>query len=83
MTDAALEALLFPPPANVPKDKRPLPHWPTLYAELKRPGVTLHLLWEEHRAAYPDSYGYSRVCELYRAWEGRLTPTSRVDSAAE
>jgi len=74
MTDAALEALLFPPPANVPKNERPLPHWPTLYSELKRPGVTLQLLWEEHRAQHANSYGYSRFCELYRAWEG-LEPT--------
>jgi transposase len=77
MTDEALEAKLFPAPANVPKDKRPLPHWPTLFAELKRPGVTLQLLWEEHRAQHADSYGYSRFCELYRAWEGKLTPTMR------
>ncbi len=77
MTDEALEAKLFPPPANVSKEKRPLPHWPTLYAELKRPGVTLQLLWEEHRGQHADSYGYSRFCELYRAWEGKLTPTMR------
>ena len=57
MTDEALEAKLFPPPANVPKEKRPLPHWPTLHRELKRPGVTLQLLWEEHRSAHPDGYG--------------------------
>ncbi len=25
----------------------------------------------------PDGYGYSRWCELYRAWEGRLSPTMR------
>ena len=24
-----------------------------------------------------DGYGYSRFCELYRAWEGRLSPTMR------
>jgi transposase len=77
MSDEALEAALFPAPVNVPKDKRPLPHWPTVFAELKRPGVTLQLLWEEHRAAHPDSYGYSRFCEMYRAWEGKLTPTMR------
>ena len=77
MTDEALEALLFPPPANVPRNERPLPHWPTLYAELKRPGVTLQLLWQEYRAAHPNGYGYSRFCELYRAWEGKLTPTMR------
>jgi transposase len=39
------------------------------HRELRRPGVTLQLLWEEHRAAHPDGYGYSRYCELYRAWE--------------
>ncbi len=35
------------------------------------------LLWEEYRAAAPDGYAYSRWCELYRAWEGRLSPTMR------
>ena len=28
-------------------------------------------------AAEPDGYPYSRWCELYRAWEGRLSPTMR------
>jgi hypothetical protein len=39
-TDEALEAKLFPPPASVPKDQRPLPHWPTVHRELKRAGGT-------------------------------------------
>ena len=33
------------------------------------------LLWEEYRQAEPDGYGC--WCELYRAWEGRLSPTMR------
>jgi len=44
--------------------------------------VTLQLLWEEHRAAHPDGYGYSRYCELYRAWEARLSPTMRQNHVA-
>ena len=44
--------------------------------------MTLQLLWEEHRAAHPDGYGYSRYCELYRAWEGRLSPTMRQSHIA-
>jgi transposase len=48
-----------------------------VHRELKRPGVTLQLLWEEHRAAHPDGYGYSRFCELFRAWEKRLSPSMR------
>jgi transposase len=35
------------------------------------------LLWEEHRQRGPDGYRYSLWCELYRSWEGRLSPTMR------
>ena len=59
------------------KARRPQPDWTAIHRELRRPGVTLQLLWEEYRAAHPDGYGYSRLCELYRAWEGRLSPTMR------
>jgi transposase len=31
-----------------------------VHEELKRRGVTLMILWEEHRAAYVDGHGYSR-----------------------
>ena len=44
--------------------------------------MTLQLLWEEYRAAHPDGYGYSRFCELYRPWEGRLSPTMRQTHVA-
>jgi hypothetical protein len=77
MTDEALESRLYPPPASPAKDQRPQPDWPRVDRELRRPGVTLQLLWEEHRAVYPDGYGYSRVCELYRVWVRRLSPTKR------
>ena len=82
LTDEALEARLFPPPVAVPKDQRPLPDWPVVHLELKRPGVTLQLLWEEHCGQHPKAYGYSRFCELYRAWESRLSPTMRQTHVA-
>ena len=47
--DAALEALLYPEPATSAKEQRPLPDWPTVHRELRRKGVTLQLLWHEHR----------------------------------
>ena len=77
VSDEVLEARLFPQPLAVPQDQRPRPDWPTVHRELRRKGVTLQLLWEEHRVQHPNSYGYSRYCELYRAWEGRLSPTMR------
>src|SRR4029453_16482130 len=53
------------------------PDWTHAHRELRRPGVTLMLLWEEYRAREPGGYGYSRWCDLYRTWEGRLSPTMR------
>jgi transposase len=84
MTDEALEARLYPASVALAEvaARRPLPDWPTIHRELKRPGVTLQLLWGEHRAAHPDGYGYSRFCDLYRAWEQRLSPTMRQTHVA-
>ncbi len=77
LTDDELERCLFPPPTGTPKTERAQPDWPVVHRELRRTGVTLSLLWEEYRSAHPDGYGYSRFCELYRRWEGRLSPTMR------
>ena len=80
--DTGLETRLYPPPPRRAKDRRPQPDWPAMHRELRRKGVTLQLLWEEHRAACPEGYGYSRFCELYRAWEGLLSPTMRQTHVA-
>jgi len=77
LSEAALDRLLFPPPGIVPPDRRPIPDWPVLHRELRKSGVTLSLLWEEYRAVHPDGYGYSRFCDRYRDWRGRLSPTMR------
>jgi transposase len=81
LTDEALEVRLYPPTITA-KDHRPRPDWAVIHRELRRAGVTLQLLWEEHRAAFPDGYGYSRFCEFYRAWEARLSPTMRQSHVA-
>ena len=75
--DARLEALLFPPPCGTPADQRPMPDWAWVHRELRRPDVTLALLWEEYRAGAADGISYSWFCDLYRAWAGRLNPTMR------
>ena len=84
MTEEALEARLFPASTALAeiKARRPQPDWQTIHRELRRKGVTLQLLWEEHRAAHPNGYGYSRFCEIYRAWEARLSPTMRQTHVA-
>ncbi|MEA2919218.1 MAG: hypothetical protein QOJ15_11299 [Bradyrhizobium sp.] len=78
LTDTALEALLFVrggPAAGA--RRKPEPDWAGLHRELRRPGVTLMLLWQEYRAGAPEGYGYSRFCELYDEWESRLSPVMR------
>lgn len=82
LQDAALEARLFSPPFVVPDNPRPLPDWPRVHAELRRPGVTLLLLWKEYRDGLPDGYGYSRYCDLYREWRGGISPTMRQTHVA-
>ena len=82
VSDVELERRLFPPPRVVSPDRRALPDWPVLHRDLRRSGVTLSLLWEEYRAVHPQGYGYSRFCELYRAWKGKLDPTMRQSHVA-
>jgi len=77
LADERLEALLFPPPPDVATDQRPVPDWAVVHRELRRPNMTLALLWEEYRSAAADGFGYSWFCDLYRDWAGRLKPTLR------
>jgi transposase len=75
LDDTRLEALLFPPPPDVPLDRRPVPDRAGIHRDMRRPNVTLALLWDEYHAATADGFGYSWFCEMYRAWAGRLKPT--------
>src|ERR1051325_2180371 len=78
LTDRVLEAMLYAGHGSQQGARRKTePDWTYVHHELRRPGVTLMLLWEEYRQRDPDGYRYSRWCELYRAWEGRLSPTMR------
>ncbi|MDN5939296.1 MAG: IS21 family transposase [Salinisphaera sp.] len=56
---------------QVPLSRTPAPDFATLHAELKRPGVTRMLLWQEYKTAQPDGWQYSEFCEQYRRWLGR------------
>jgi transposase len=57
--------------------RRAEPDWAAIHRELKRKHVTLSILWEEYVAQNPDGYRYSRFCDLYRAFEGKLSLTMR------
>ena len=83
LTDAVLEERLFAAGGPKPGSRRRVePDWAALVREMKRPSVTLWILWEEYGAAHPGGYSYSRFCELYRAFERRLSPTMRQHHVA-
>lgn len=83
LTDEVLEHRLFAR-AGVKQGCRrlPEPDWAHLACELKKPGVNLTVLFDEYRAVHPEGYGYSRFCELFRAFAQRLSPTMRQTHVA-
>jgi transposase len=82
LDEGVLEARLYPPTPSS-RQPRAVPDFKTVHRELRRKGVTLQLLWEEYREAYPrDGYAYSRFCELYRGWAGKLDVVMRQEHRA-
>jgi transposase len=75
LDEATLEARLFPRAA--PGRERQAPDLAWIHQEIRKAGVTLQLLWEEYRGGYPEGYGYSQFCEIYRRWVRRLRPSMR------
>jgi transposase len=49
---------------------------------LRRPGVTLALLWQEYRLAHPQGFRYSWFCECYRLWEAKFDVVMRQEHRA-
>ena len=77
LDDDGLELLLFPAAPTVPDPDRPVPDWASIDRELRRPGVTRMLLWEEYRSSCPEGFAYTWFCTHYDAWKGRVRPTMR------
>ena len=78
LDEGQLEQLLFPDGDG--KDLRPcrsLPDMEEVHKQLRRPHVTLQLLWEEYRAAHADGYGYTQFCAHYKRWKAPLEVTLR------
>ena len=82
MDDARLEELLFPSTPLASDIERPLPDWLYIHNELRRKGVTLSLLWQEHKAQHPAGYQYSQFCYCYRQWAKKIDPVMRQEHRA-
>jgi transposase len=81
LDDTALENLLFHVKPVLPSQRR-MPPMQYLFAELKKKGVTLQLLWYEYKQVNPDGYQYSQFCHLYRQWVKKVDVTLRQEYRA-
>jgi transposase len=76
LSDAELESRLYRPP--VPRASYQLtPDFAVIHQELKRPGVTLMLLWEEYAQGNALAYKYTSFCIKYREWAQSLKRSMR------
>ncbi len=76
LTDGELESRLYRPP--VPRASTQLePDYAHIHQELKRPGVTLQLLWEEYARGNAQAYKYTSFCIKYRQWKANLARSMR------
>ena len=69
LDDQQLARLFYPESDTRVSGAFQLPDWVDVHQELRRKGVTKHLLWEEYTQTYPNrSYSYPQYCFLYQEW---------------
>jgi transposase len=76
LSEKELTTRLYPA-SPLKKRKQAQPDWAHLHRELRRPHVTLQLLWQEYKLDHPDGYQYSQFCELYRGFKEQVDPVLR------
>ena len=77
LDEADLQRRLLPAPAK--HSDVALPDYGYVHQELRRKGMTLMLLWEEHVAQRPEqrTHKYSQFCEHYRQYARTLKRSMR------
>jgi len=85
LTEAELEARLFPTEHLPSSVHRPPPNCEYIYNQLRtyrNINLTLTQLWLEYKAEHPEGYQYTQFCEYYRRWRGRLDYCMRQEHRA-
>lgn len=78
LDDQQLASVFYPASDTRASPHLELPDWVCVHQELRRKGVTRHLLWEEYTQAYPNrSYSYPQYCYLYKAWANKQKRSMR------
>jgi len=79
LSDVEVLAQLAPAPRRSSYGGRVTPDFAHVHAELRRPGVTLTLLWQEYVAAHAEvaTYRFTQFTDLYRAYVASLRRSMR------
>ena len=64
------------------KPRRDMSDTAYLISEMRKPHVTLHLLWLEYRESHPDGYGYTQFCHYYNSAKARVDLVLRQEHKA-
>jgi transposase len=84
MADSELVQRLEPQPRleKSTKYRELTQYFPYFVKELKRKGVTLHLLWEEYRQKHPEGYQYSQFCCHFQRWRNASEVSMHIEHKA-
>jgi transposase len=78
LDDEKLHKLIYSTP-ELPSSRKQEPDCEYIHQELKRPNVTMSLLWSEYRKQYPDGLGYSQFCNRYQIWANRTKAVMHIE----
>lgn len=84
LSDKDLEDLFVKPENKPVSDKLQslFNLFPAIDKELKKKGVTRHMLWEQYRQQYPDGLGLTQFKQYYAQWKQQVNPTMHMEHKA-
>lgn len=77
MDDAALRTVIKKVSGRRVEVDRPLPDYEYIHQEIKKPGVTLYLLWQEYKQTNPQGYQETRFRQYYYKYIKHIDVTLR------
>lgn len=84
LSDKELESLFIKPQQKPLSEKLQtlFELFPAMDKELKRKGVTRHLLWEDYIRQYPKGVGRSQFNHYFVQWKGQVNPVMHIEHKA-
>lgn len=78
LSDVLLEQRLYASKRLGVTTQKVVPDWQFVHSELARPDMTRALVWTEYKAEHGErGFEYSRFCEGYAQWSGKLNLSMR------